>query len=155
MDTRRFPAYHLAMSSRKPAPVHVLSEPQRSGFVEKIRQALAYEPAVRTAFLYGSFARGEPFRDVDIGLEMAEPFGLLDVAAVSDRLWEATGRPTFDLDVVPLNDAPPAFRVEVEAKGILLVEAESDAALEFAVRARAEWLDLQESRRIAALDTGD
>jgi predicted nucleotidyltransferase len=121
------------------------SEAEKEAFLTALSGALAAESRVRTAFVFGSFVREGSFRDVDIGLEFDEPFTLLEVSRLADRLWAAVGRPDFELDVVPLNDAPPTFRLEVDSTGRVVRERSAGDALEFGVRARSEWIDLREA----------
>ena len=136
------------MMSDRPEPRHMPAAEDRGRLIRALRETLGREPAVRVAFLFGSVARGEPFRDVDIGVELAEPFRLLEVAALSNRLWVAAGRPSCELDVVPLNDAPPEFRLRVADEGIALAERIPGLAEDFAVQALSEKADLEETLRI-------
>ena len=110
--------------------------------------ALSREPKVRLAILFGSFVRGEPFRDVDIGIELDEPFRLAEVGSISLRLWEAVGRPAFELDVVPLNEAPPSFQMEVSGTGAVLFERWPGYGLDYFVQAQSDVLDFREAERI-------
>lgn len=87
---------------------------------------------MRTAFIFGSFARSEPFRDHDIAIELYEPFSLLDIGAVHARRSKTLGDPPYELDVVPLNDAPPSFRLVVVDTGLLVFERCAGNGLETA-----------------------
>ncbi|MBI4704842.1 MAG: nucleotidyltransferase domain-containing protein [Deltaproteobacteria bacterium] len=129
------------------APIDLPLE-ERFGLVSALRRALLAEPCVRVAFLHGSFARGEPFRDLDVGVQLDEPFRILAVGGLAHRLWAAIGRPGFDVDVVPLNDAPAAFRWEVAQGGQVLRERRPGDAADFAVRALSERIDFNEARRV-------
>lgn len=132
--------------------LHHLSPRERDGWLESLASAFACESSVQVAFVFGSFLGGDAFRDLDIAVWLDEPFSLLDVARLTSRLWAAVGRPAFELDVVPLNDAAPAFLAEVAEKGRLLVERHEGAALDLAVRARSDWLDLRAVNAINALE---
>lgn len=125
------------------ATTHDLGALERNRITEALRRALEAEERVRVAFLFGSFARGEPFRDVDIGVELDEPFRLLSLGGLSRRLWTALGRPRFELDVVPLNDAPHSFRLEVADGGRVLHERHPGDAFEFAVQAQSDTIDFR------------
>jgi predicted nucleotidyltransferase len=114
----------------------------RDAVARSLGEALASEPGVRVALLFGSFARGEPFRDLDVGVEFGGPFSLLDVGRLATRLWSAAGEPAFEIDVVPLDDAPASFRLEVAETGRLLRERHEGDAVEFAVAARRDAIDL-------------
>ena len=129
-----------------------LPPPERAAFLGKLKAAFAVESQVVVAFVFGSFARGEPFADIDIGVQLDEPFTAMDVARLATRLWLATGGPSHELDVVPLNDAPPSFRLEV-TQGIAIHQRFEGAAADFKVMAWSEKLDFDAA--LAAMNSID
>ena len=131
-----------------------LSQAALGALETALRAALAREPKVRLAFLFGSAARGESFHDIDIGVELDEPFRGLELRGLSLRLWEAAGRPQFELDVVPLNDAPPSFREEVSTTGRVLFERWPRYAHDFAVQALSDIIDFRQAERIVEKEQG-
>jgi predicted nucleotidyltransferase len=130
---------------------HDLPAEGRRALAASLGVALSGEPHVRAAFLFGSFTIGGPFRDVDVAVWMDEPFTLLDVGRLAGRLWRGAGTPLFPIDVVPLNDASPAFQVKATDAGVVLHERQPGDAAEIAVAARSELLDLEYALRL----TGD
>lgn len=143
MDTRWPRRYSTVIAFDDAVLVHDLSPRERDAIALALAAALNDEPSVRVAYLFGSFEEGGGFRDVDVAVWVEEPFSLLDLGRLAHRLWAATGRPRFELDVVPLNDAAPEFVARVAEEGRLLRERLPGAALEMATRARSDWLDWQ------------
>lgn len=103
-----------------------------------IARALERLPDVQAAFLFGSRATGRarPDSDVDVAV-------LLDVAAAPkdartrlSRIIEALGREIAAdrVDLVILNDAPPALAFQVLKHGLVVCERDSVALHRFRVR---------------------
>jgi|JRYL01.1.fsa_nt_gb predicted nucleotidyltransferase len=97
------------------------------------------------AYLFGSVARGEERRDsdVDIAVVLGRRGGpsvadLDRLAHVQQRLAELLHR---DVDLVPLDGAPPDLRHHVLVDGILLSEGDRAARIEFEVATRNEYAD--------------
>lgn len=152
MDSLLVANYLGVVSFYSPEQPNELGAEERARLIAALREALGSESAVRVAFLFGSFARNERFRDIDIGVELDEPFTAMDVARLSTRLWLAVGQPRFELDVLPLNDAPPSFRLEVADTGLPLRERWPGASSDFAVAALSEKLDFEEALRVIAAE---
>jgi len=143
MDTRSARRYSTIMTMDDAVTVHALSPREREALSDALEAALTREPTVRVAYLFGSFQQGGGFRDVDVAVWLDEPFSLLDLGRLAYRLWSASGRPRFEIDVVSLNDAAPEFVARVAEDGRLVRERLPGAALELATRARSDWLDWQ------------
>jgi predicted nucleotidyltransferase len=135
------------MALFRPERPHVLDADGRQDVVQRLSRALASDDRVRAAWLFGSFSRGEPFRDVDVGVLFAEPLRTFEEAELSNRLWDALGGTPYDLDVVALNGAAPRFQLKVVDGGRLLCEHRPGLAVEFAVRAESEIADFLEAMR--------
>lgn len=113
--------------------------------LDRLRTFLAGSPpAVRTAYLFGSTARGEERAgsDIDLGLLYdvppaptlrAQPFDL------ERSLERITGRP---VQVVALNTAPVDLVHRVLEDGILLLDRDPGRRIQFEVRSRNEYFDL-------------
>jgi hypothetical protein len=98
------------------------------------------------AYLFGSAARGEggPLSDLDVALLFAESTPAprrLDLAAAvaeeAERLTKAA------VDIVILNDAPPALRHRVIRDGLLLCASDERRRVAFESRSIAEFMDFQ------------
>ena len=98
-------------------------------------------------YLFGSHARGQVWAhsDVDVALLLA---GEPDAARCLERRLAAIGGiadvlSTDDVDVVILNQAPPALAYAVLRDGILLFCRDEPARIAFQVRAVNEYLDFK------------
>jgi len=117
----------------------------RSAILGTVREALqATDEGTLTAYLFGSFGRGEEDErsDVDLGVLYAEdPPGTLDSPPrrLEDRLARALDR---DVQVVALNRASCDLVHRVLRDGILLLDRDPSARIEFEVRKRREYYDL-------------
>lgn len=109
---------------------------------ERLREALNRNPSIHWAYLFGSAARGEPFRDLDIGIVLkdTEARGAVRFGALIAALESAV--PEFPLDVVELTSASPALRAAAVQQGRLLVDSDPDARKEWETRVALTWLDL-------------
>jgi len=98
--------------------------------IERIRRALAGDEKVCFAYLYGSLARGERFRDVDIAVVTSDPVDPLRFGPeTKSRLSAATGLPEDLFDVRVMNDLMEkgdlfslVFLREILENGILVCE---------------------------------
>ena len=120
--------------------------PEATALAESLRATLDRAvAAVQCAWLFGSTARGEagPLSDVDVAvlLDGSVPReNYLDIAAA---LVEALERCAPRIDLVVLNEAPPALRHRVLLDGLLLLERDPRQRIEFEVRSIREALDVQ------------
>lgn len=119
----------------------------RRSVLEQLAAVLASLENVIVGFAFGSFVRGERFRDLDIAILFDEPMTFRDPGRVAHAI-ESNLSVDFPVDVVPLNDAPASFRYRVAQEGHVLREREPRGAIDFWVRARSEMLDLAEWHRI-------
>jgi len=78
---------------------------------KRLVDALQAEPSVEDAYLFGSLARGEggPTSDVDVAVFLAPTLAAAErasiLASLAATLMKALG--TSEVDLIPLNDAPP------------------------------------------------
>jgi predicted nucleotidyltransferase len=105
----------------------------RDLIIATIKNGLEEDNRLVFAYLYGSFARAEAFRDVDIGVYLRNP--VESQFAVSFDVKERISRNLRRLgvnveadrfDVKILNDAPFTFLKRVFIEGILLLDREPD-----------------------------
>jgi predicted nucleotidyltransferase len=139
-------------------PRHELTQADRQQVAQRVAERLEKVKAVVFAYLFGSFAEGRAFEDVDVAvfLDSAEIAGSdllafqLDLAAA---LEEAAGLP---VDVVVLNDAPLSLRMAAvcghpvlsrdEPRRLSYVERTCLEAMDMAYMARQSLRDLLGSR---------
>jgi uncharacterized protein len=115
------------------------------GLAAELREVLARDERVDCAWLFGSVARNEagPLSDVDVAVLLSPsiaPESRLEIAAA---LWENLERRCPRVDLVILEEAPPALRHRVFRDGILLVERDERRRVAFETRAIQEYLDFQ------------
>lgn len=110
---------------------------------ERVRAILERDSAVRWAYLFGSSARGEPFRDLDVGVVLdpqrgrgAVRFGLL-ISALEQAI------PEVPVDVVDLEAASPALRASAIQQSRLLLDREPPARKDWETQVARVWLDLK------------
>lgn len=112
--------------------------------MEALKRALADDPGIAYALVFGSTARGTAHAhsdvDVAIGLPEGQRLTALELGDLVSRLEQAVGR---SVDVVDLEDAPPGLAYRIFRDGKVLVE--KDRARLVARRARAvlEYLDFK------------
>ncbi len=130
--------------------------------LEKARNLLETQDSVVFAFLFGSFAQGEPqpWSDVDIGVYVSRPWSLLEVGKLTATLERVLGR---EVDLLILNTAlerNPALAYRAVAEGTLLFCRDTAALADFKARVVLRYLDTAFLRTMSTgafrerLDTG-
>jgi predicted nucleotidyltransferase len=121
--------------------------------IECARNAVASDPQVLVAYLYGSHARGTAHRgsDLDIAVVYAEPVEPR-LGGPLDRLRDAVERACRrSCDLVDARAAPADLVHRILRDGVLLVERDRSARIAFEVARRNEYFDvlpyLREYRR--------
>jgi predicted nucleotidyltransferase len=122
---------------------------------EKIRRALAQEPRLRLAILFGSRARGSARPDSDVDLAIVPADASLSLAQeehLRAEVEQAVGAP---VDLVRLDRAEGALRWRVARDGVVLLSDPPWEASRFLARAGIEHderreLELDAMRRYRA-----
>ncbi len=109
-----------------------------------VAEVLTAQPQVIAAYHYGSSARRQPARDIDIGL-VADRAAMrsLDVDGIAQQIAAKCGRPVDDLDVRVVNDADSVFLGNLMREGKRCFERDLDSRVAFEVQAMNSWLDFQ------------
>jgi uncharacterized protein len=122
------------------------------GNLAELLAARAEEEGIAAAWLFGSVARGttRPDSDVDIGILYQEDppqtlAGIAKVHNLEEELIEVTDLP---IQVVNLNLAPVDLVIRVLRDGKLLVGHDSLQRVDFEVRSRNEFWDLEPYLRL-------
>ncbi len=111
-----------------------------------IAGAVAEEPVVLAAWVFGSRARGEarPGSDLDVAILTRDAS-----AGIEDRLAAAiAGRTGLDVDVSRLEAAGPVLALEVVADGRRIFVRDPERADEEEERIRRSYLDTAHLRRV-------
>jgi predicted nucleotidyltransferase len=102
-------------------------------FIHLIKEVLEGDKQIVFAYIYGSFAAGESFRDIDIGiyLQKAPENFFMITAELKTKLSaraksEGFNLPPDQFDVQILNDAPFTFLKRVFQEGILLIDLDPE-----------------------------
>lgn len=119
--------------------------------MDTLRRILDEDPRVDFALLFGSSARGtaHAHSDVDIAVGLKpgtrmEPLELGDLVARAER---ATGR---SVDVVLLDEAPPAIAYRVFRDGRIIIDKNHRALVARKTRAILDYLDFRPVEALAA-----
>jgi len=118
----------------------------------ELLSARAEEEGIAAAWLFGSVARGtaRPNSDIDIGILYREDpprtlAGIGQVFNLEEELTEITDLP---IQVVNLNHAPVDLVIRVLRDGKLLLGQDSLQRIDFEVRSRNEFWDLEPYLRL-------
>jgi hypothetical protein len=115
-----------------------------------LQQIVDREPRIVYALLFGSGARGTMHAasdvDVAIGLRSGTSLTPLEIGTLTADLERAAGRP---VDVILLDEAPPALAYRIFRDGITLVERDHRAMADRRARAILEYLDFRPLEQIA------
>ncbi len=103
---------------------------------------LAQDPRIAYALVFGSRARGEASAasdlDVAVGLEAGVNLSALEVGELVADMERDSGQV---IDLVLLDEAPPAIAYRIFADGHLIAKRNHDAFVARKVRAILEYLD--------------
>lgn len=108
-----------------------------------VQSALQADPDVCLAVVFGSSARGTESEssDLDIGVSGVPPQRLPALSVSLSRLARR------EVDLIPLDSAPPLLRFEIARDGVLLTEREAGLWSTFQARAMVDWWDWAPSAR--------
>ena len=112
---------------------------------------LACDPRIAYALKFGSRTRGEapPHSDLDLALGL-EPGVRLTVAELGELAAELESVSGHAVDLVLLEQAPPALAYRIFAEGELLLERNHAALVERKTRAILEYLDFAPTEALCA-----
>jgi predicted nucleotidyltransferase len=116
--------------------------------VGRLTEALAAEPGVVVAYLFGSRARGTSHSQSDIDVAVL----FADSVDAHERELDLRATLGDNVDLVVLNDAPVSLAYRVLRDGVLLVSHDDAARIEHWVRTVDRYIDMAPMRR--AFDEG-
>ena len=113
---------------------------------ERLVEVLAADPRVRLVYAFGSAASGVagPLSDVDVAVLLDRAPGWDEERELRARLDAVAPR----VDLVILNEAPPALRFEVITAGRCLLARDACEQAEFEITSLSRFLDFQPVRRV-------
>src|SRR5262245_2015768 len=130
----------------------LMSVPILQAAAEKIARLMSFRPEVLAAYIFGSVASGRarPNSDVDVAvlldpafIQRLPPRYRVDLIAETGAALEM-----FEVDVVLLNEAPPALAHNVLTKGKLVFERSRSARVAFQVKNLNLFLDLEPIHKV-------
>jgi len=114
---------------------------------ECVERVLGRDERVLLAVVFGSVARGEPARDVDVGVYTAGELGVMELALYEAELVECMG---YEVDLVPLAEAPPLLRVEALRGGRVVFSRGELLPIDLLLASEGELWDARLKRRLVA-----
>jgi predicted nucleotidyltransferase len=86
--------------------------------LKTVKEVLEGFKWVEVAVVFGSILRRSTVRDVDVGIIAVKPLTLEELDEIASKLEEALG---VNVDVVPLDEAPPLLRFKALTEGVRVV----------------------------------
>ncbi len=120
------------------------SEAQEQALLEAAEAILVDEGWVTASWLYGSWSRAEPARDIDVALLSEWPVSMDHVRrlpGLATRIEQEAGLPPDALDLRVLNRADPVFLGRFIADARPLYERDRATRIAFEAQALSMWLD--------------
>ena len=112
--------------------------------IEAARRLLAAEPHLRWGYVFGSVARGQRGRDLDVAIMPAAtmPPGAVGWGLIIARLEAGTGR---QVDLVDLGCADLPLLGPMLLDRVVVLDREPDARRAFEADTTSRWLDFKPS----------
>jgi len=117
--------------------------------IRVLKRALGNVPGLRLAYLFGSLARGEGARDVDLAVLADEGQELHVLSEVVRRVSRTLGIPEEKVDVVNLRKADLSLAYRVITEGVKLLDR-GGAGLELVREVALAYPSVREELRLAA-----
>jgi predicted nucleotidyltransferase len=116
--------------------------------ISEIVKALKSHQEISFAYLHGSFAKGNNFKDIDIALYLKSlPSSLLDYELkMETELSAVTGG--YIVDVRILNVSPLSFRYNVVKDGLILFAQDDDERSNFQEITMSMYFDFEPYRKL-------
>ena len=126
-----------------------ISFEEKEIIIDRLKDFFVKEKSILFAYLYGSFAVGLEFNDIDIAIyfdeklfaNKSETFNFC--LSLASEIEHILGDYRHEIDLHSLNLAPLSFRFAVITEGKLLSTNNDDARVDFEVRTRDLYFDFQ------------
>ncbi len=110
--------------------------------IKTVRSILEKHKEIAFAYLYGSFARGEPARDIDIGIFLKKDFKK-NVFYEADIALEIEKAVKKNVEVVVLNEKPLRFLNQVLRYGKRLISRDEKERIRFETFVTKSYIDFK------------
>ena len=126
------------------APRYARRVRSREQVLAAVAAVLGADPHVRWAYVFGSVARGEPFRDVDVAImpSASMPIGAVAWGLLVARLEEALG---IAVDLIDLQRPNLPLLGPMLSERIVVLDREPRARVDWEVETTLRWLDFRPS----------
>ncbi len=126
--------------------VNALEAGKKEKLLALIKEHLHERDDIIFAYIHGSFAKSEKFRDIDIAVYTKAGSGFLNME--SDISAELTSLTRFEIEVRVINNAPVAFQMAVIKDGILLFSLDEVARTDFIENVCKHYMEYAHFRNI-------
>jgi hypothetical protein len=123
----------------------IMDQEQKDSLISRITDLLLRQESVLFSYLYGSFLRAGPFRDIDVAA-YADPAAFKNTGemfsyglSLAAKVDLAVSGVTVDLRL--LNLAPTPFKFSVITRGKVIFTKEEQKRIDFEVRTRSLYFD--------------
>ncbi|OGW73018.1 MAG: hypothetical protein A3J72_08415, partial [Nitrospirae bacterium RIFCSPHIGHO2_02_FULL_40_19] len=118
-----------------------------------IRIALEKRPEIVFAYIHGSFAKGEDFKDIDVAVYLKDvpPSPLQYELTLEAEQMASIVR--YPVDVRILNTSPLSFKYNVIKEGVLLLVRDDDLRADFQEATLAGYFDFAPYRKMYLKET--
>jgi uncharacterized protein len=130
---------------------HTVSPAQREQIYLRLRDALAREPGVRFAYLYGSMLESDKIHDVDVGLFLDETTAAHQASMLDNLSVTLRTAINVPVDIRVLNEAPVSFLYHA-LRGRLLSCRDDAFLTDLMEDVARRYLDLAPFLRISTKD---
>lgn len=135
------------MIEKRFRPKKSIDTHKRQKLIESLKTYFSKKKNVAFAYIHGSFAEGEPFRDIDVALYLNNPGK--DITIESNFSYELSRITGYPVEVNIINRAPVAFQLSVLKKGILVVSKSEDTRADFIEDVSRRYREFSHFRNIA------
>ncbi len=115
--------------------------------IEKLTEFFSRQEKVIFAVIFGSFLKGERFRDIDIAVLLEEGYDLLTVGALHARSEMIVGIKTDIVIANGLYEKDPAFAREVTCTGELIFTRSNETYIDYKEKSLLWYFDTEYLRK--------
>ena len=130
-----------------------ISQTEKRAIENNIKSVLEKHPEIVFAYIHGSFAKREDFKDIDVAVYLKDiPSSPLQYElALETALMGAA--PHYPVDVRMLNASPLSFKYNVIKEGVLLMVRDDDLRTDFQEATLASYFDFAPYRKMYLKET--
>ncbi len=125
-------------------PQH-LDAAKREQLLALVREELLRRPEILFAYVHGSFVKEKEFRDIDVGIYLTAPQGVLFDADLSHELSRLA---EVEVDVKAIQAAPLPFQMAVVRDGMLLFSRDDELRTDFIERVSKKYPEYAHFRNL-------